>query len=306
MLDIDPKKLIRELLQGTPTNLWEIMKELETYKLIAPLTFIAGEIKFYECARKSLNQEGFSAVKVPEERVQTLFTSMGAIRETSENLNMRASKANIQKTFDTLSVLMTNGLVNGIDRDGLNVLISQLSTLLTFAVEELATYKFISILPENAEIFSEPLSKFDDQIMESFPGVTFELEEAGKSFALNRYTACIFHLMRAMEYGVGKLARELNATVVNKNGETLAWGILTANIKSEVEKLNGGPEKDSWLEVHSMLYSVNRAFRTKTAHPEKIYTQEQALSAISAVNGFLSHMAELTRAEILQFDQTPA
>ena len=107
--------------------------------------------------------------------------------------------------------------------------------------------------------------------------------------------------MRAMEAGVRKLASSMGATVENKHGELLPWGILTANIKLKVDTMTKGAEKDNMCEVHSMLHSVNRAFRTKTAHPGKMYTDEQALTAIRSVSAFMEQMSEATKADVLKF-----
>jgi hypothetical protein len=47
---------------------------------------------------------------------------------------------------------------------------------------------------------------FDAKVFSDFPSASFDFDEAGKSFALGRYTACVFHLMRVLEIGINGLA----------------------------------------------------------------------------------------------------
>jgi hypothetical protein len=92
------------------------------------------------------------------------------------------------------------------------------------------------------------------------------------------------------------LARSLNATVRRQeDGEPLPLGIIVANIKPKIEAMNDVKEKDAWLKVHALLHSCNRAYRTKTAHPEAVYTQEQANRAFHATRSFMQEFAELLR-----------
>ncbi|MDX1292671.1 MAG: hypothetical protein R3265_07675 [Hyphomonas sp.] len=134
---------------------------------------------------------------------------------------------------------------------------------------------------------------FGLDVERKFPDATDDIVEAGKCLALRRNTACVFHLMRAMEVMIAALATKLNATVRNENGEQLPWGILVSNIKKPIESMPKGPKQDEWLGAHAMLHSVNRAFRTKTAHPANSYTDEQAEIAFQSVKAFSLELADL-------------
>ena len=88
------------------------------------------------------------------------------------------------------------------------------------------------------------------------------------------------------------LGQRLDATVSNINGEILPWGIIIANIKAKIDGLSRGPDQDEWLMLHAMLHSVNRGFRTKTAHPVERYGQDEAEKTFGAVKAFMQEMAE--------------
>jgi HEPN domain-containing protein len=137
----------------------------------------------------------------------------------------------------------------------------------------------------------EPL--FGEKVDRKFSAARFDIEEAGKCRALGRHTACVYHVMRAAEAAVLRLAKKLRATVANKYGQTLPWGVLTSNIKTEIDALPTGKKKDDWLKIHMFLHACNRAFRTKTAHPGAKYSPDEAREAYEAARTFMRAMADL-------------
>jgi HEPN domain-containing protein len=134
---------------------------------------------------------------------------------------------------------------------------------------------------------------FGNEVECKFPASSFDIQEAGNCFAVGRYTACVFHLMRAAESAVSVLANAIGATVVNANGETLSWGVLLSNIKPKIEAMPKGQLQDEWLKAHALLHSCNRAYRTKTAHPSDKYTEEGAEAAFNATRSFMRELAGL-------------
>ena len=152
---------------------------------------------------------------------------------------------------------------------------------------------FLSLSGRGAELWNAPEPIFGANVEGAFPDSTDDLKEAARCLALERGTAAIFHLMRATEGAVKVLGAKLGATVLNANGEALPWGVLVSNIKPKIDALAKGQDQDAWYAVHALLHSVNRAFRTKTAHPASgLYTEEQARDAFAATKAFLQEMAE--------------
>lgn len=144
------------------------------------------------------------------------------------------------------------------------------------------------VLPaKSAQYFAPGKPLFGEDVADKFPDASFEIDEAGKSFAAGRYTACVFHLMRAAENAVSVLGQTIGAAVINKHGETLPWGVIVGNIGAKIEQLQKGAKQDDWWKIHALLHSVNRAYRTKTAHPADKYTEEEAEAAIHATKSFL-------------------
>ena len=149
---------------------------------------------------------------------------------------------------------------------------------------------FLAIDPQNVQYMDQNAGMFGEAVDMAFPDSIGDISEAGKCYALGRYTAAVFHLMRAVESTLPVLATRTNAVVENANGETLPWGILVSNLKDKIDVMPASHMKDEWCKIHALLHSVNRAYRTKTAHPKTTYTQEEALNVLSATKSFMQHL----------------
>jgi hypothetical protein len=54
-------------------------------------------------------------------------------------------------------------------------------------------------VPQDKLKFYNKTDLFGDEFKTKFPSANVEIIEAGNCFAFDRFTACVFHLMRAME-----------------------------------------------------------------------------------------------------------
>jgi hypothetical protein len=190
------------------------------------------------------------------------------------------------KSADRLVAEMQKGEANAKD---INSLIRHVHERMR---DQLDSTAFIVLRLSQRDLYEQRDPLFGSEVAERFPpSAAFEIEEAGKCLALERSTAAVFHLMRAMEIGVRVLGEKLVATVLNKHGETLPWAIILSNMKPKIEAMPRGAQQDEWFKLHALLHSVNRAFRTKTAHPAQKYTQEEAENAFGATKAFMQEMA---------------
>jgi hypothetical protein len=74
--------------------------------------------------------------------------------------------------------------------------------------DELNTRLFFIISPEEARLYNPEGTIYGKEIADKFPNMVEDIVEAGNCFACNRYTACVFHLMRIMERGVQELGNK--------------------------------------------------------------------------------------------------
>lgn len=195
-----------------------------------------------------------------------------------------------------LTASATRKLIEMIGRDEepyASLIAQRLSEIESRFVDELESTKMFVVLDAKARFFRDGDGFFNADARLRFESAIFDVEEAGRCFSLDRYTACVFHIMRAAEAVIATLAHRIEATVLDQHGQTLPWGILAANIGAVISKMPQGREKDRWHEAHMFLVSCNRAFRTKTAHPVETYTEEQALAAYEATRAFKRSSAAL-------------
>jgi len=158
--------------------------------------------------------------------------------------------------------------------------------------DELSQEFFFHLTPADVPLYmnKEP---FGPKVARKFPKASEDIEEAAKSLALQRPTACVFHLMRAMEVVVKRLGQKVGVQNVEKE-----WGKILSDIGGAVEKMPKVTEKEKakrnrWSEVHTHLYHVKQAWRNDTMHPKQTYTREQAQEVFAAVRVFSAHLAGL-------------
>ena len=141
----------------------------------------------------------------------------------------------------------------------------------------------------NSKYILDDSSPFGAGVDDAFPKAAEEISEAAKCLALQRHTACVFHLMRAMELAVARLAEAIGTGKPTDK----EWGKILSDIGQAIEALPKGSERDRWSESHSHLYHVKQAWRNDTMHPKKTYSEEQSQAVFDAVRSFFMHLAPL-------------
>ena len=162
--------------------------------------------------------------------------------------------------------------------------------------DELEERLFYFIRPEEAQFIDDGKNLFPQIVHDKFPKAIDDLHEAAQCLGFTRSTACVFHLMRAMERVLYAIGQHLGAPIIHeKKGNVkneLTWGEITKNIRKEIEKKEEGNEKDKWHEILLYLIGVKDCWRNSTMHPRSTYTQEEARKIFDTVKAFMEHVAE--------------
>lgn len=164
-----------------------------------------------------------------------------------------------------------------------------LNNLLRTLAAQLNSRVVIVFDSKNSKFALSDEPPFGVEVDDAFPKAAEEISEASKCLAFQRNTACVFHLMRAMELAVGRLSQEIGTGQSADKG----WGQILSDIGAAIEKMPKGTNRNQWSESHSHLYHVKQAWRNDTMHPKKTYTDEQAQSVFDAVRSFMMHLATL-------------
>ncbi|MGL9617397.1 hypothetical protein QRQ56_05305 [Bradyrhizobium sp. U531] len=216
---------------------------------------------------------------LPEERAQ-LGHAFQDIYRLCEDLDLPTSKELFRKATSDLPETLR-----------------EFEIYLSAVSSEMQSKTFV-FLPEHRRKFFIPMKFISTGIEEAFPLARQELVEAGKSFAFDRYTACVFHCMRAVEIGLRTMATALEV----KFDHPLELADQEKVIRAIEAKIQGMKdrkksfEKDDDLNFYSETAMQFRYFkdgwRVRAAHTRATYDEGQALTVIEHSTAFISDLSK--------------
>jgi hypothetical protein len=160
--------------------------------------------------------------------------------------------------------------------------------------DELSSIRFVEVARNKIAYWEYSSSPFGDKVRDTFgSSADEEIVEAGKCLAVDRTTACVFHLMRAMEIVVTRLGSKLQVTLIDKNNIGLVWGKIVGNMNDKIDSMPKGPEQNKWSESVSLLRHVGKSWRNDTMHQKKTYTESEAQDVYNAVKAFMIDLSDL-------------
>jgi hypothetical protein len=143
---------------------------------------------------------------------------------------------------------------------------------------ELDSRVFVFIDPLLVAQYQNPIP-FGEAVAEAFPSSLSDSVEAAKCLAVDRATACVFHLMRVMEVGLKAVAKALGVPYISE------WGRCIG----EMEKVQ--PKSAFFTDAVAHLRTVKNAWRNPTMHIERQYSDREAETIFRAVEAFMLHLA---------------
>jgi hypothetical protein len=120
------------------------------------------------------------------------------------------------------------------------------------------TRKFIAIPKEYADDINND-QLFGPEVAAAFKGATPDIREAGNCIAVDMGTAAVFHLMRAVEWGLRALCKHLGILRVPHNKkhipiEYATWDNMLQKVQEEIDKrvdaLGPGKRKQDLQELY--------------------------------------------------------
>ncbi len=276
------------------THVWslsDMLREVDPEGVVKAISLLASEAKRLMISYEEGIKAGAPGITWESDAASYCFAVSETILASAQALNM----IGVQRATERLRGWIVTAMQNGgqLRLGDLKVISDGLGAVVVGYGDELDGRKIFAMTPQYAHFYSPDGPLFGQRVEEKFPKAREDIEEAGMSLATGRYTACVFHLMRAAETAVAVLGNKLKATVKNQHGETLPWGVIVANMEPAIKALPKGSKQDKWWKIHSLLHSANRAYRTKTAHPADKYTDVQAEAALYATRSFMQEFAEL-------------
>ncbi len=163
---------------------------------------------------------------------------------------------------------------------------------LAVSLERELSKKLVMFLPESKiGYFDGSKNLFSTQVRESFPSVRTDMNEASKCFALDRYTASVFHSMRIMEAGLTKMAEGLNIEVGKNRHNALE------EIQSEIDFCNRTPTP-AWQaigpfysEAAGYFQKLKDAWLNYAMRINAHYDEPTSIEILNSVSDFMRHLA---------------
>lgn len=172
----------------------------------------------------------------------------------------------------------------------------KLTILIEVMEDELRRRVFLFLPPQNEWLYREP-EKWWAKTIEAFPSATHDALEAGRCYALGRYTACVFHCMGVLQAGLYAMAIDLKVPF-NYSIELAEWNGVIAGIEAKIEPLRNMPKSDKRDEMLSFFSQCaaqfryfKDAWRNHVAHMRKDYSAGEAWEVLEHVHGFMEQLS---------------
>jgi hypothetical protein len=155
--------------------------------------------------------------------------------------------------------------------------------------DDLESELFVMISHSNKRYYEQTEPLFGEAVNVAFPTASLEIADAGKCRAFGRWTACVMHLMRALETPMNALAKRYDVKP-GQNWNT-ALNEIDAALKS-VTKSTVGPDAEQWAsEASAHLRLIKNAWRNHAQHGNARYDEEQAVAIWGNVDSFMRTLA---------------
>lgn len=220
-----------------------------------------------------------------KEVATAVLYAVGLMRDACLFCDMTAPLPELKRLADLVS---PQGAIPFPERSGIAQAIVHLNSRIQ---DELRAAYFVRV--DQVRLY-EQRHLFGSAVAKKFANASEDIDNSGKCLALNQSTACVFHLMRAMEIAVRQLSKRLKVTITPQT----TWRQMTGQMDDKIKKM---PEttsrlkrkKNDWESARANLHHVGSVWRNNTIHPATSYTPSQARDIFNAVRVFMTALADL-------------
>lgn len=187
--------------------------------------------------------------------------------------------------------------------DGM-MLAAHLHILENSIATELTSSYFLRIPEGRRFFFDQRKPLFGQEVADIFQSASYDISAAGRCFALDEWTACVFHLMRVLEIGLRDMAK--NVGLDESAMELENWKVVIDQIEKKIKELESTPKstiKSEKLRFYSEAASGFRyfkdAWRNHVSHARTHYDEREALVIYNNVLAFMQTLAKQRQSEAL-------
>lgn len=146
-------------------------------------------------------------------------------------------------------------------------------------------------VPNDKIIFYNRTDLFGDDFKSNFPTANSEIIEAGNCFAFDRFTACVFHLMRSLEVVLKSLFLGLGLPPLASAGSQ-NWNGILREIRNKLDTDKKIPDWNFYDGGYAFLVAAKNPMRNATMHVDVVYPDEGSVRPVwLATEAFMRHVA---------------
>jgi len=132
-------------------------------------------------------------------------------------------------------------------------------------------------------------------VLAKFPSCGFDLEEAGCCFAAGRFTACVHHLSRLVEFGLVSLADFAGVEKRHQRNWNTALNHAHNNLRDKKagfsSTVSQSRDETYFSEAIGLLRNFNTAWRNPSSHAPEIFLEQKARTLFSITLATMDHLS---------------
>jgi hypothetical protein len=146
-------------------------------------------------------------------------------------------------------------------------------------------------LDDQLSSYFERKTPFGGFVAAAFPECGEDIDEAHQCIAFERYTAAMFHVGRAMEIAVKRVAKKMQAKATRDEWQSYLTAMNTEIGKMPFKTPAQKAKRQIWAEAAGHLFNFKESWRNPTFHAKKTYTPTEALAVLSNAGQFMDYAA---------------
>lgn len=168
--------------------------------------------------------------------------------------------------------------------------ICQFLTVLKRAVLiEFQGVMFLHVDEDRAQYYEQREPPFGSEVADRFAAANADVCAAARCYALDEWTATVFHLMRAAECALRDVAAELGVQDIDRK----TFGQLVQEARTKNDALpSSDPKKQFLAEALVSLDLFRDAWRNPVAHGRDNYDERRTTNAWNGVRAFMQSLAK--------------
>jgi len=221
------------------------------------------------------------------------------VKEELDDLRIHATYLGLKQSLKYINVIQNTKL----PESGFTFAkLQQEAEILHYRIEHEVQDIVAGFIPADRVAYFCAKELFGPEVRSAFPSSAKDTEDAGTCYAHGLYTACVFHLMRALEHPLRALAKKLNVPPPAKNPSTplelRTWGdvidkIITAiNARPNPKTRKQADLTEFYNKAADQFQFFKDAWRDVVMHTRsKPYGEGETKDLIQSVGTFMKRLA---------------